>query len=255
MLLAIDLGNTTTVFGVYDNEKLTKHWRLSTQKLRTVDEYGILLRNLFALEQLDVGDIDAIIIASVVPPLDPTLDEMARRYFSVEPIFVSSENAGISILYHDPHEVGADRIVDAVAALERYGTPAIIVDMGTATTFDGITRDGSYLGGLIAPGIEISARALREGAARLPQIDIQKPNELIGRSTETSMQSGFFWGYVSLVDGIIERMKAELGEDAHVITTGGMAGLVAEESRWISRIDNDLTLYGLHLVAKKLGMT
>ena len=254
MLLAIDLGNTNTVFGVYDSGNLTKSWRLSTQKARTVDEYGILLRNLFALEQLDVAVIDAVIIASVVPPLDPTLDEMARRYFSVEPIFVSSENAGIRILYHDPSEVGADRIVDAVAAVERYGAPAIIVDLGTATTFDGITREGAYLGGLIAPGIEISARALTDSAARLPRVDIQKPNELIGRSTETSMQSGFFWGYVALVDGVIDRMKLELGDDARVIATGGMARFVEGESKWVSTIDPDLTLDGLYLVAKRLGV-
>ena len=254
MLLAIDLGNTDTVFGVYDDGRLVHSWRLSTHRERTVDEFGILLRNLFALEKLDVGAIRSVIVSSVVPPLDPTLEAMTKRYFAVDAVFVTAENAGIPILYDDPKEVGADRIVDAVAVLERYSVPAIVVDLGTATTFDAITAKGEYLGGLISPGIEISASALIEQAARLPRTDIKKPEDLIGRSTVTSLQSGFFWGYVSLVDGIIERMMAELGSESSVIATGGMAHLVEQESRFISTTDPNLTLDGLYLVARKLGV-
>ena len=252
MLLAIDLGNTNTVFGVYDGERLTMHWRLSTQKNRTLDEYGILLRNLFALEKLDASRIHAVIIASVVPPLDAVLHDMVVSYFSIEPFFVTHENAGIPILYTDPREVGADRIVNAVAALRKYGKPAIIVDFGTATTFDAITAAGEYLGGVIAPGIVISAEALYEHAARLPRIDIQKPKDVIGRTTVGSMQSGLFYGYVSLVDGILTRMKLELGEDTRVIATGGQAPFICQESRLIEAIDPNLTLDGLQLVASRL---
>ena len=253
MLLTIDQGNTNTVFGVFDGEDLTKSWRLSTQKERTVDEYGALLRSLFDLDKLDPDAIDRVIVSSVVPPLDPVLDQMVRRYFSVDAIFATPENAGVPVLYDDPAEVGADRIVNAVAVLERYGSPAIIVDFGTATTFDAITAKGEYLGGLITPGIEISANALSDRAARLPRIDIRKPDQFIGTSTQASLQAGFFWGYVSLVDGIIDRMRRELGEDSEIIATGGMAGFIQEESRWISTIDINLTLRGLYLVARRLG--
>src|SRR5438552_476404 len=223
MLLAIDLGNTNTVFGVYDGERLVMHWRLSAQKDRTVDEFGILLRNLFALEKIDAQKIRKVIIASVVPPLDPVLNEMAVSYFSVKPIFVTYENAGIPVLYDDPREVGADRIVNAVAAIRKYGKPAIVVDFGTATTFDVITTAGEYRGGVIAPGIVISAEALYEHAAKLPRIEIQKPEKIIGTSTVASMQSGLFYGYVALVDGILTRMKKELGANTRVIGTGGQA--------------------------------
>jgi type III pantothenate kinase len=253
MLLAIDVGNTNTVFGVYARDQLVRSWRLSTLRERTVDEYGVLVRNLFALEGLEVSSIRSVIVASVVPPLDSTVAEMIERYFATQATFVSAENAGIPVLYDDPREVGADRIVDAVAVLERYGSPAIVVDLGTATTFDAITRNGEYQGGLIAPGIEISAAALIDRAAKLPRIDIRKPQTLIGTSTADSLQSGFFWGYVSLVDGIVDRMKAELGDDAEVIGTGGMAHFIKGESRQISRIDINLTLDGLYLVARRLG--
>src|SRR5205814_10344784 len=214
MLLAIDLGNTNTVFDVYDGERLVMHWRLSTQKDRTVDEFGILLRNLFALEKIDVQKIRKIIVASVVPPLDPVLNEMAVSYFSVKPIFVTYENAGIPVLYDDPREVGADRIVNAVAAVRKYGKPAIVVDFGTATTFDVITAAGEYRGGLIAPGIVISAEALYEHVAKLPRIEIQKPAKLIGTSAITSMQTDLFYGYVSRVNCIIIRMKQKLDPNA-----------------------------------------
>jgi len=253
MLLAIDLGNTNTVFGVYDGNRLVMHWRLSTQKDRTVDEYGILLRNLFALEKIDAQQIQGVIIASVVPPLDSVLNEMVSVYFSVKPVFVTHENAGIPVLYNDPREVGADRIVNAVAVVHKYGTPAIVVDFGTATTFDAITLKGEYLGGVIAPGIVISAEALYERAARLPRIEIQKPIDIIGRSTVGSMQSGIFYGYVALVDGIIGSMKTELGPNTRIIATGGQAPFIHQEAKLIEAVDSNLTLDGLQLVAARLA--
>jgi type III pantothenate kinase len=254
MLLAIDLGNTNTVFGVYDtNDKLVMNWRLSTQKERTVDEYGILLRNLFALEKIDAKRIRRVIIASVVPPLDPVLNEMVSAYFSVKPVFVTHENAGIPVLYDDPREVGADRIVNAVAVVEKYGKPAIVVDFGTATTFDAITAAGEYRGGVIAPGIVISAEALYEHAAKLPRIEIQKPANVIGSSTIGSMQSGLFYGYVALVDGIITRMKKEMGAGTRVIGTGGQASFISQETKLIETVDPNLTLDGLQLVASRLS--
>jgi type III pantothenate kinase len=253
MLLAIDLGNTNTVFGVYDaSDNLVMHWRLSTQKERTVDEYGILLRNLFALEKIDAKKIRRVIVASVVPPLDPVLYEMVSSYFSVEPVFVTHQNAGIPVLYDDPREVGADRIVNAVAAIHKYGKPAIVVDFGTATTFDAITPAGEYRGGVIAPGIVISAEALYEHAAKLPRIEIQKPANVIGSSTVASMQSGLFYGYVALVDGIITRMKKELGPATRVIGTGGQAPFISQETALIEKVDPNLTLDGLQLVASRL---
>src|SRR5215475_9021893 len=254
MLLAIDLGNTNTVFGVYDaNDQLVMHWRLSTQKDRTVDEYGILLRNLFALEKIDANKIRRVIVASVVPPLDPVLHEMVSSYFSVKPVFVTHQNAGIPVLYDDPREVGADRIVNAVAVVHKYGKPAIVVDFGTATTFDAITAGGEYRGGAIAPGIVISAEALYEHAAKLPRIEIQKPCNVIGTSTTGSMQSGLFYGYVALVDGIITRMKEEMGAGTRVIGTGGQAPFISQETKLIETVDPNLTLDGLQLVASRLS--
>ena len=254
MLLAIDLGNTNTVFGVYDtNDKLIVHWRLSTQKERTVDEYGILLRNLFALEKIDAKKIRRVIVASVVPPLDPVLHEMVEVYFSVRAVFVTHENAGIPVLYDDPRQVGADRIVNAVAVVHKYGKPAIVVDFGTATTFDAITSEGAYGGGVIAPGIVISAEALYEHAAKLPRIEIQKPGSVIGTSPVASMQSGLFYGYVALVDGMITRMKKELGSNVRVIATGGQAAFISQETKLIETVDANLTLDGLQLVASRLA--
>ena len=254
MLLAIDIGNSNTVFGVFDHGKLIRSWRLSSEKDRTVDEYGVLLSNLFALEKLEASRVIGVIVASVVPPLDWKIAEMIRSYFSLDAIFVTPENAGIPIRYDDPVEVGADRLMDAVAVIEYYRVPAVVVDLGTATTFNAITSAGEYMGGLIAPGIELSASTLVERAAKLPRIDISKPNKLIGQSTAASMQSGFFWGYISMMDGIIERMKKELGEDTFVIGTGGMANVIQSESRYVSEVDQNLTLNGLFLVAKKIGI-
>ena len=253
VLLAIDVGNTNTALGVYRDDRLIRNWRLSTERNRTVDEYGVLLRTLFSLDKLDVKAVRSVIVASVVPPLDWKVAEMVQRYFSLKAVFVTPDNAGIPILYDDPREVGADRIADAVAVLDRYSAPAIVVDLGTATTFNAITRKGEYQGGLIAPGIELSAATLIERAAKLPRIDIGRPRTLIGQSTAESMQSGFFWGYVSLVDGIVGRMIEELGEDTVVIATGGMARFIDGESKFITKIDENLTLDGLFLVGRRLG--
>jgi type III pantothenate kinase len=253
MLLVIDLGNTNTVFGVYTGGRLDRSWRLSTRLDRTVDEYGLLVRSLFGLEGLDVGAVQAVVIASVVPALDSRLTGMVEACFGVPPLFVTAENAGVKILYDDPREVGADRISDAVAAIERYGGPVIVVDLGTATTFNAINGRNEYLGGLIAPGVEVSARALIDRAAKLPRVELKRPDTLIGRSTTASLESGFFWGYVSLVDGIVDRMQAELGGETRVVATGGWSRLIASESRRITVTDSDLTLDGLYLVARRLS--
>ena len=254
MLLVIDLGNTNTVFGVYREERLLRSWRLSTERDRTVDEYGLLARNLFALDGLDAAAVESVIIASVVPPLESTLTRMVEVYFGAHPVFVTAENAGVPVLYDDPREVGADRLMDAVAVIERYGGPAIVVDLGTATTFNIITANNEYLGGLIAPGVEVSARALIERAAKLPRVEIRRPEVLIGRSTRASLESGFFWGYVSLVDGVLGRLQNELGQDTRVIATGGWAALIARECPRITASDPDLTLQGLVSVARRLGL-
>jgi type III pantothenate kinase len=254
MLLVIDLGNTNMVVGVYDGERLLGSWRLQTERGRTADEYGVLVRSLLRLEGIDEDAITGAVIASVVPALDSRLQRLVDRSFGIVGQFVTAENAGVKILYEDPQEVGADRLADAVAAIHHYGGPAIVVDLGTATTFNVITDRNQYLGGLIAPGIEVSAGALIDRAAKLPRVEIRRPGALIGRSTRASLESGFFWGYVSLVDGVIERLRSELGGDPRVIATGGWAETIAAESRQISITDPELTLRGLLLVARRLGV-
>jgi type III pantothenate kinase len=249
MLLVIDVGNTNTSLGVYRDAELVAHWRLTTNPARTVDEYGVLARNLFQLAALDFKAIDAIAIASVVPPLNYTLKTMAETYFQLSPLFVDSNtNTGLKILYEPATDVGADRIVDAVAAIEKYGAPCIIVDFGTATTFDVINDQGEYLGGVITPGIMISADALFERAAKLPRVDIKRPQRVIGLSTTTAMQSGLYHGYTSLVDGVLKKIREELGQSGkppRVIATGGLASLIATGSEYIEEVDDTLTLEGL----------
>ena len=252
MLLVIDIGNTNTSLGVLDGETLLTHWRLTTARARTVDEWGVLARNLFALTGLDFKSIDAIAIASVVPPLNFTLKRMAEAYFDLTPLFVDhTVDTGVQILYQPPSDVGADRIVDAVAAIHKYGAPCIVVDFGTATTFDAINSKGEYLGGVITPGITISADALFERAAKLPRVEIKRPNKVIGSTTVEAMQSGLYHGYVGLVDGILRKMLAELGGPAKVIATGGLAPLIATGSEIIETVDDTLTLEGLRLVYER----
>lgn len=252
MLLVFDVGNTNIVLGVYEGEKLLVNWRISTDRQKTADEYGMLVHNLFAYRGIDFKTIDAIIISSVVPPLMPPLVRMSQRYFNVEPLVVGPGiKTGICIKYENPREVGADRIVNAVAALEKYGGPLIIVDFGTATTFCAIAQNGDYLGGAIAPGIGISTEALFQRAAKLPRIELIRPKSVICRNTVSSMQSGIIFGFVGQVDEIVRRMKEELGEEAQVIATGGLANLIAKESRSINVVEPFLTLEGLRLLYER----
>jgi type III pantothenate kinase len=253
MLLVIDIGNTNTSLGVFDGVTLAAHWRLTTVRARTVDEWGVLARNLFALAELDFKVIDAIAVASVVPPLNFTLKRMSESYFSLTPLFIDHTiDTGLPILYQPASDVGADRIVDAVAAIHKYGAPCIVVDFGTATTFDAINSKGEYLGGVITPGITISADALFERAAKLPRVEIKRPQKTIGSATVEAMQSGLYHGYVGLVDGILRRMIAELGGAVHVVATGGLASLIATGSEFIEEVNETLTLEGLRLIYERV---
>jgi type III pantothenate kinase len=252
MLLVIDVGNTNTSLGVYDGAQLVAHWRLTTNRARTVDEYGVHARNLFQLADLDFKAITAIAIASVVPPLNYTLKTMAETYFRVTPLFVDhTTDTGLKILYQPASEVGADRIVDAVAARKKYGAPCIIVDFGTATTFDVINDKGEYLGGVITPGIMISSDALFARTAKLPRVDIKRPERVVGSSTISAMQSGLYHGYTGLVDGVLRKIMEEIGGKPSVIATGGLAPLIATGSEFIQSVDETLTLDGLRLVYER----
>jgi type III pantothenate kinase len=254
MLLVIDVGNSNTSLGVYRGAELVAHWRLTTRPTRTVDEYGVHARNLFELAHLDFKDIEAIAIASVVPPLNYTLKRMAEVYFHLSPLFVdNTSDTGLKILYNPPSDVGADRIVDAVAAIHYYGAPCIVVDFGTATTFNAINSKGEYLGGVITPGIMISTEALFARTAKLPRVDIKRPRQVIGSATVDAMQSGLYHGYVGLVDGVLEKMLAELDAKPRVIATGGLAPLIATGSKFIEKVDDTLTLHGLRLVYERVA--
>ena len=251
-LLVIDVGNTHTVLGVFQGAALRAQWRLATSREQTADEYGILIHNLFTLERLPSTDISGIMIASVVPPLNVVLGEMARKYLRMEPVFLGpGTRTGMPIHYDNPQEVGADRIADAVAAYEKYGGPCIVVDFGTAITFDAISEKGEYLGGVIAPGIGIAAEALFERAAKLPRVEVREPQRLIGTNTVASMQSGLFYGAVGLVDGILDRLCAEMGKKTKVIATGGQATLVAGASKYKPPVDSSLTLDGLRIIYER----
>ena len=251
MLLAIDVGNTNIVIGVFRGDTLVHTWRLTTIRERTSDELGILVSNLCERHEIRKTDISGIIVASVVPPLTGTLLTMVTDYFGrVALLFEPVLNGGIPILIDNPSEVGADRVANSIAAFATYskGLPLIVVDFGTATTFDAVSAKGEYLGGVICPGPTLSAEALFQRAAKLPRIDVKKPPRVIGTNTIGAMQSGLFWGYVDMVEGLLRRMKAELGGAATVLATGGLASVVAPESILIEHVDQDLTLQGLRLV-------
>ncbi|NLL06109.1 MAG: type III pantothenate kinase [Clostridiaceae bacterium] len=253
MIVVMDVGNTNIVFGVYEGEKLLNYWRMTTDKDKTSDEFGMFLINIFNHEKIDVGNIEAVVIASVVPPIMYSLERAIKKYLKLDPIVVGpGVKTGINIKYENPREVGADRIVNAVAALELYKGPVIIVDFGTATTFCAVTSNGEYLGGVICPGIKISAEALFQKAAKLPRIELAKPDTVIGRNTVSSMQSGIVYGYVGKVDYIVKRIKKEMKEDnIKVIATGGLARMIASESETIDEINGLLSLDGLRIIYDK----
>lgn len=252
MIFVMDVGNTQTTVALFEGERLVHCWRLTTARQRTPDEWGALLKSLFHIHDLDMNDVRGVAISSVVPPADWPLRHMCKLYFKIEPLFVAPGiKTGIHVLYDNPAEVGADRIVNAVAALEKYEVPAIIVDFGTATTFDMLDGEGNYLGGVIAPGLAISAEALFERAAKLPKVEIARPKRVIGKTTVASMQSGLYWGYVGLVEGILRRMKKEFGLVKSVVATGGLAPLVAPDCPSVGFVDEDLTLEGLRLLYER----
>ncbi len=263
MLLVLDVGNTNTVLGVFAAKpahhgvaqygQLIANWRVSTVKGQTVDEYGVLFRNLFAMNGLEVGSVQGTVISSVVPPLDSTLREVCERYFHSSPLFIEpGVKTGMPVHYDNPSEVGADRIVNSVAAYEKYGGPCIVVDLGTATTFDVVSPKGEYLGGVITPGIGISAEALFEHTARLPRVDIRKPPKMLATNTVGSVQSGLYYGYLALIDGILERLVAEQNwKDVTVVATGGLAALMGSGSKYIREVDDLLTLEGLRIIYER----
>ena len=262
MLLVLDVGNTNTVLGVFERaahanvaddapsyEKLVAHWRVATVQTSTVDEYGVLFRNLFSMAGIEVSGIHGIVISSVVPPLDAVLREVCETYFNTKPLFIGpGVKTGMPVHYDNPAEVGADRIVNAVAAFEKYGGPCVIVDFGTATTLDCVSAKGEYMGGVICPGIGISADALFQRTARLPRVEICKPARVIGSTTVGSLQSGLYYGYLGLVDGILDRLLDELGRDTRVIATGGLGSLIGAGSKYIHEVDDKLTLEGLRII-------
>jgi type III pantothenate kinase len=252
MLLAIDIGNTNIVLGVFQENRLKGNWRIATRLAKTSDEYGILMLDLFRANGIRPDRIDGVILSSVVPPLTPIFTEMSHRYFHSQPLIVDGAmDTGLINRYEPPRDVGADRIVNAVAAYRRYGGPVIIVDFGTATTFCAVTKKGEYLGGAITPGITISAEALFQGASKLPKVELAKPRSIIGQDTVSSIQSGLLYGYAGLVDAMVTRMKKELGSRTQVIATGGQARLILSETKTINEVRPFLTLEGLQLLYER----
>ena len=248
-ILVMDVGNTNTVIGIYDGEKLRKDWRLGTVKDRTSDEYGMIIHDLFNHSGFRIDTIDGLIISCVVPPMLNMLEELSEKYFKIEPLIVGPGiKTGMPILFDNPREVGADRIVNAVAAYEKHKCEVIVVDFGTATTFDYITSKGEYSGGVIAPGLVISSEALFREASKLPRVELQKPKTVIGKNTIHSMQSGIVFGYAGLVESLVKRIIRELGINPKVVATGGLARLIASETDCIDEIDDNLTLEGLKII-------
>ena len=249
MLLALDVGNTNVTIGAFDGAKLSGRWRLRTIKEQTADEWGILLRNLFTLSALDLASVDGVIISSVVPAVDQPLEAMAQRYFHRSPVFVNSaSNLGITVHYDNPREVGADRLANAVAGFSKYGGPCIVVDLGTTINFDIVSRDGAFLGGVICPGIGMSISGLFAKTARLPMVDFREPEKLIGSNTVGSITSGLYYGFIGMIDGIVERLIGELGPNTTAVATGGQGSLIVRGSRLVKICDEDLTLEGLRMI-------
>ena len=265
MLFVLDVGNTNTVLGVFARvakvhpegdadtapryRRLVANWRVATRQGSTVDEYGVLFRNLFSMASLEASGIHGIVISSVVPPLDPVLRQVCERYFNSKPLFIEpGVKTGMPVQYENPAEVGADRIVNGVAAFDKYGGPCIVVDFGTATTFDCVSAKGEYLGGVISPGIGISADALFQRTARLPRVEIRKTARVVGTNTVGSLQSGLYYGYLGLVDGILERLLEEMGKQTKVIATGGLGSMIGTGSKYIEKVDDLLTLEGLRII-------
>jgi type III pantothenate kinase len=249
MLLALDAGNTNITIGAFVGVTLTGRWRLRTIREQTADEWGVLMRNLFELASLDLSKVDGIIIASVVPPIDSTLAQMARQYFQTDPLFITPDtDIGLKVLYDNPREVGADRVINGVAAFHHYGGPCVVVDLGTTINFDVVSAHAEYLGGMICPGIGMSVSGLFSRTARLPMVDFREPDQLIGKNTVNSIQSGLYYGFAGMIDGLLERLMQELGESTRTVATGGQAHLIAPASRYLKEVNEDLTLEGLRLV-------
>ena len=252
MLLAIDVGNTNTVIGLFESRQLVRSWRLTTVAHQTADEYGILFRNLFEPAGFEVAQVSNAIISCVVPPLQETLRTMCRDYFNVRALVVGPGiKTGIALKVDHPQEVGADRIVNGIAAFQKYGGPAVVVDFGTATTFDPISEDGAFLGGAIAPGLSVSAEALYQAASKLPRVDLRKPKRAIGKNTVENIQAGLFYGYIGLVDGILAAIVKEIGAKPVIVATGGLGSFFFKQSEFIEHFDKDLTLFGLQIIFEK----
>lgn len=252
MILVVDVGNSNIVLGIYKHRELLHHFRISTSRQSTVDEYGILTHNFFQMSGISTSDIEGVIISSVVPPLVNVLEEMCIKYVGKKPLIVGPGiKTGLNLRYENPREVGADRIVNAVAAIDQFNCPLVVVDFGTATTFDCIDGEGNYLGGAIVPGIGISTEALYQRASKLPRIELEKPKKVIGRNTIHAMQAGIIFGYAGQVDGIVERIKEEMQATPKVIATGGLAELIASETKTIEVVSPMLTLEGLRIIYER----
>lgn len=254
MLFVLDIGNTNTVLGVFEQDELKYEWRIMTDRHKTADEFGILFKSLFEYKGISFSDINGVIISSVVPPIIAALEEMSRNYFGMEPLVVGKDDYSslLAMNYPNPKEIGADRIVNAVAAIEKHGAPLIIIDFGTATTFCYIDEESSYSGGLITPGVDISVEALYKKASKLPKIELEAPESVIGTSTVDAMQSGFYYGYITQVDGLVNKIKNQINLDPTVIATGGFAELIAKESETIQVVEPYLTVYGLYTIYQKM---